>query len=155
MTQVSRLLQWSLDLDRSWQRLIVLAMDSLLCAAGVWLAFSLRLGVGQTVTTPLLEVFVVTLVLFLPVCLTTGTYRYTIRYASARTILQLASAVAILAIPLIAIFTFTSVPGVPRTVGVLVPVLFFALLAMSRMVARYLFSEFCPDTASPAISAAY
>ncbi len=141
MKQVSRLLQWSLDLDRSWKRLVVLAMDAVLCAAAVWLAFSLRLGVWQTITTPLLQVLGVTLVVFPPVFLATGTYRSVVRFAGAWTILQLASAVAMVAVPLIAIFTLYAIPGVPRTVGVLLPILFFGLLAISRMVARYLFVE--------------
>ncbi|WP_408609204.1 polysaccharide biosynthesis protein [Allopontixanthobacter confluentis] len=47
--------------------------------------------------------------------------------------------------PLISIFTFAGVSGVPRTIGVLLPLLFFFLLAMSRICGRYFFVEILRD----------
>nr|WP_232843171.1 nucleoside-diphosphate sugar epimerase/dehydratase [Allopontixanthobacter confluentis] len=55
------------------------------------------------------------------------------------------ASVLILSLPLISIFTFAGVSGVPRTIGVLLPLLFFFLLAMSRICGRYFFVEILRD----------
>ncbi len=143
--QFSSVLKWALGLDRSVKRYVVLAIDSVLCVSAIWLAFSLRLGVWQFFTPPVLKVMATTLLIFPPLFLFTGTYRSIVRFAGSRTILQLGTSVLILALPLVSIFTFAGVSGVPRTIGVLLPLLFFFLLAMSRICARYFFVEILRD----------
>jgi FlaA1/EpsC-like NDP-sugar epimerase len=39
------------------------------------------------------------------------------------------------------VFTVIGLPGVPRTIGILVPILFFLALVMSRIVVRYVISD--------------
>ncbi|MCH2486951.1 MAG: polysaccharide biosynthesis protein [Erythrobacter sp.] len=80
----------------------------------------------------------VTLVLFPIIFIATGAYRHIFRFAGSGTIMQLAHAVGILAIPLILIFTLVQFDGIPRTIAILFPILFFLLTAISRIMARYL-----------------
>lgn len=133
-----RFLRWLLTRERGFKRVVVLFTDLLLCVVAVWLAFSLRLGEWRLFTPPVQSVLLATVLLFPPIFFATGTYRNIFRFAGAGTIAQLALAVTILTIPLIAIFTVQQVPGVPRTIAFLFPLLFVGLLSVSRIVARYM-----------------
>ncbi len=90
---------------------------------------------------PLVTFTAVTLLLFPIIFFATGAYRHIFRFAGSGTILQLAHAVGILAIPLILIFTFFQFDGIPRTIAILFPILFFLLTAISRIMARYVLVE--------------
>lgn len=90
---------------------------------------------------PLVTFTAVTLILFPIIFFATGAYRHIFRFAGSGTILQLAHAVGILAIPLVLIFTFFQLDGIPRTVAILFPILFFLLTAISRIMARYILVE--------------
>lgn len=124
--------------DRRVKYAIVILADCLSCIAAVLLSFSIRLGYWQVLSKPVLQVVVVELVLFLALFLATGAYSNLFRFYGPRALGQLAMACAALALPSIAIFGLYGVPGVPRTVSVLFPLVFFVLVAMSRLAARFL-----------------
>ena len=126
-----------LALDRWMKRAMVIGVDGLLCVGSIWLAFSIRFGVWLLPQFPVATFIIVALLTWLPVFYLCGVYRVLFRYAGAGTIFDLGKAVLIYGIPLIAIFGFWTVPGVPRTVSLLQPILFFCMLALSRIVMRY------------------
>ncbi len=103
----------------------------------IWLAFSLRLGYWQLFTLPVLQTIAVTLVLFPAIFLSFGVYRNIFRFSGSGTIYQLGQAIVLLALPLIAIFAFWTVEDVPRTIAFLVPMIFFLLATLTRILARY------------------
>jgi len=130
-----------LALDRWKKRALVLSADAVTCALSAWFAFSLRLSEWMPWSPPLVTFTAVTLLLFPIIFFATGAYRHIFRFAGSGTILQLAHAVGILAIPLILIFTFFQFDGIPRTIAILFPILFFLLTAISRIMARYVLVE--------------
>jgi FlaA1/EpsC-like NDP-sugar epimerase len=67
-----------------------------------------------------------------------GVYRSIFRFAGSGTMIDLAKAICFAGGIIATIFTVFTVSGVPRTIGVLYPILFFMLLAISRIVARYI-----------------
>lgn len=125
-------------LDRGIKRAIVLWVDGILCILAVWTAFSLRLGqwdlwshgIGLTGGTAL--------AIWYPVAFFSGIYKTIFRTASSGTMVRLAQAVGLLTIAMVIIFMLISVPGIPRTIALLQPLIFFVLLALSRIVARYI-----------------
>lgn len=124
--------------DRRLKRAIVMLADSAMCAAAVLLSFSIRLGYWQFTSKPVLMMIGVELALFIALFFATGIYSNLFRFHGPRGLGQLARACLALAIPTIAIFGFYGFPGVPRTVSVLFPLVFFSLLATSRLIARFL-----------------
>jgi len=54
----------------------------------------------------------------------------------------LAKAVVLCAVPLVAVFMLWGVDGVPRTIAMIQPMVFFGLAASSRVVGRYILMEF-------------
>lgn len=125
-------------LRRGKKRAIVLWVDAILCVAAVWIAFSLRLGQWDLTSRGIDLVALAALCLWFPIALYAGVYRAIFRAVGSGMMVGLAMSVAIMAAPMIAIFMLVGVSGVPRTIAILQPMIFFLLLALSRIVARYL-----------------
>lgn len=125
-------------LHRGAKRAIVLTLDALLCVVSVWLAFSLRLGQWNLASQGVEIVALAALCLWYPIALYAGVYRAIFRAAGSGTMVRLAMSILLMTVPMLAIFTIVSIPGVPRTIAILQPMSFFLLLALSRIVARYL-----------------
>lgn len=130
-----------LGLSRGAKRGIVVLCDALLCLFSVWLAFALRLGefygVFRDYGPGMLLVGAVCIFLWLPIFYRNGTYQAIFRYAGSGTIVNLAVSCLAMMVPMVIGFMATGIVGVPRTVAVLQPIIFFLLLALSRIVARY------------------
>ena len=120
---------------------IALGIDLATCIACVWLAFSIRLGVWQLATRPVAIVIAVAIPVWLISARTFGIYRSIIRTSGSRALLDLASASSMYALPMIVVFMFVGVWGVPRTVGILQPLLFLLALSITRIVIRHLLIE--------------
>lgn len=133
-----RLLRRLVGLRRSRKFGLVLAMDALLCVAAVWIAFSLRLGEWDLWNPAIATVLAASLALWLPLFLVRGIYRSIVRFMGARTMANIAVSCLILAVVLSLIFTAHPVQGVPRTIGVILSMVFAALLIVSRLIAGYI-----------------
>ena len=129
------------NLDRRSKKIIAFVVDSVICAAAIWLAFSLRLGDWQLWNAPIRNVLIASFLIWPPIFLALGVYRSIFRFAGSGTIADLARAIAIFLSLMTLILTVIGLPGVPRTLGILVPTLFFLALVMSRIVVRYIISD--------------
>ena len=129
------------NLDRRAKKMIAFGVDSIICVFAIWLAFSLRLGDWQLWNPPIRSVLIVSFVTWPPIFLALGVYRSIFRFAGSGTITELARAIAIYLFFMTVVFTFIGLPGVPRTIGILVPILFLLALVMSRIVVRYIISD--------------
>jgi len=128
----------ALSLPRLIKCLIVLAVDISLCVLTVWLAFYLRLGEFFTLSGQVFWAGVISIAIALPIFVAFGLYRAIFRYSGLRAIYTLVR--GIMAYGLLYSFAITviGVTGIPRTVGIIQPLLLFVVLAFSRAVARYL-----------------
>lgn len=127
-----------LALDRRAKRATVVAMDGVLCILAVWIAFSLRLGEWTLGSAGVTYVIVIALIAWYPIAYRAGVYRAIFRFAGSGTIVTLGTSTALMLIPMAAIFLFWGVAGVPRTIAPMQPMIFFILLSLSRIVARYI-----------------
>ena len=129
------------ELDRRAKKIIAFMADSMICAIAIWLAFSLRLGDWQLWNSAIRNVMLASFAFWPPLFLMFGVYRSIFRFAGSGTITELARALLIFLLAMTITFTVIAVPGVPRTIGILVPILFFLGLLMSRVMVRYIISD--------------
>jgi FlaA1/EpsC-like NDP-sugar epimerase len=134
---VVALLRRIANLPRPVRGSIALGIDLVACIACVWLAFSIRLGVWQLASPPVGLVIVIAIPSWLFAARWFGIYRSIIRTSGTRALLDLAMACMLYSIPMIVTFMFVGLAGVPRTVGVLQPLLFLLSLAINRIMIRY------------------
>lgn len=112
-------------------------MDVVLCVVSVWLAFSIRIGAWDLVSPAVGMAIAVAVPSWLIAARWCGVYRSIIRFAGGRTMIDLAVACLLLSLPMMTVFMFVGIPHIPRTVGVLQPLLLMLLLALSRIAIRY------------------
>ena len=133
---LSRFAAPALALPRSVKRGVVLALDAALCVLSVWLAFYLRSGSFTPLSGPAIWPAVVSVALALPIFVTSGLYRAIFRYSGLSAMVAVGRAILLYGLAFAAIFTLWSVDGVPRTVGLIQPILLLLLVGASRAAAR-------------------
>lgn len=127
-----------LALPRFWKRLIVLAVDILLCIVTVWVAYYLRLGFWVTMYgRPILAVLI-SLALALPIFAASGMYRIVLRHAGSDAMGRSAVACALYGLGYATLITAYGFDNIPRTVGLIQPGLLFLGVAASRTAAAFL-----------------
>jgi FlaA1/EpsC-like NDP-sugar epimerase len=125
-----------LALPRSIKRLLVLLVDAGFCVLSVWLALYLRLGFFVSLSGQTVWAVIASVMLVLPIFVASGLYRAIFRYSGLAAMVSVGRATLLYGVAFSAIFTFWTVEGVPRTVGLIQPMLLMLLVGASRAVAR-------------------
>lgn len=126
-----------LALPRRVKRGCAYALDAALCVLTVWAAFSLRTGEWVPLSGYGWPAALASIVLALPIFMAFGLYRSVFRYVGWDALLAMAQAVIIYGVIYASVFTAFAVPGVPRTVGVIQPILLLIALFGTRAAVSY------------------
>ncbi|MDP3834134.1 MAG: nucleoside-diphosphate sugar epimerase/dehydratase [Hydrogenophaga sp.] len=126
-----------LHMPRVAKRLLAVAVDIALCVLTVWLALCLRLEHWVQLAPAHWWAVMGSVLMALPLFIRFGLYRAIFRYAGWNAMVSLAQAMGLYALFFTTVFTVVSVPGVPRTVGVIQPLLLLVAVGFSRVVVRY------------------
>jgi FlaA1/EpsC-like NDP-sugar epimerase len=130
-----------LALPRPVKRLIVLFVDAVLCVLTVWLAFFLRLDEWvRLFGDPFWRADIasaVSLLFALPLFITHGFYRVIFRHANLIAVSFVARAFVLYTLAFGLVVTIIGIPGVPRTIGIIQPILLLLGVGLSRAVAAY------------------
>jgi FlaA1/EpsC-like NDP-sugar epimerase len=143
---LNRLTELVLRLPRFIKRSIVLLIDIGASVASVVLAFYLRLGewilpYPVQAEYSIALVIAVTVVLAIPIFIFLGLYREIFRYSGWSALLTLSKAMALYGVIFFLIFGVIGVPGVPRTIGLIQPILLLMLVGVSRAIASFWLSN--------------
>lgn len=122
---------------RAVKRLVVLAMDVVLSLLATWLAFSLRLDTLHWPEGLQWRVYVLAPLLAIPVFIRLGLYRAIFRYTGQAALMTTAKAVLIYGGLLLGVLLWVRWENVPRSLGVLQPLIFLLLVGGSRALARF------------------
>ncbi len=129
----NRALGW----PRAVKRLVVVALDVGLAVLATWIAFTLRLDALHWPTGAQWWVYALTPALAVPVFIRFGLYRAIFRYTGQAALLATAQAVSVYGSLLLGLLLWLCWPGVPRSLGVLQPLIFLLLVGTSRALARF------------------
>ena len=130
-----------LSLPRSVKIGVVLCVDTSLIILSVWLAYYLRLGKFVTLSDTALIAVTISIFFALPIFFISGLYRAIFRYSGWPALLSLARAISIYGLLYASIFTAVGIAGVPRTVGIIQPMLLLLFIGASRALARLWLSD--------------
>lgn len=125
-----------LSIPRLGKRLIVLLVDIIICILTLWLAYYLRLGEPVSLSGNLLISSLVSIVIAIPLFMSMGLYRQIFRYSGLPSLKTLSKAIFIYGLFYATIYTVIGIQDVPRTVGIIQPILLFLFIGVSRASAR-------------------
>jgi FlaA1/EpsC-like NDP-sugar epimerase len=124
-----------LAFPRFVKQLIVLVVDVSLCLLTVWLAFYLRLGEFLSLTAAPLNSVYAALLIAIPTFVVFGLYRAIFRYSGLPAILTVTRAMLVYGLIYATLFTVIAFEGIPRTIGLIQPILLLLFVGASRAVA--------------------
>lgn len=129
-----------LSWPRPVKRLVVVAFDTVVALAAMWLAFTLRFDMLHWPQGGQWLVYALGPVLAVPVFVKFGLYRAIFRYTGLAAMLATTKAVALysaMLVPSLLWLQSLGFAGIPRSVGILQPLIFLLLIAASRALARF------------------
>ncbi|MBT8565435.1 polysaccharide biosynthesis protein [Polynucleobacter paneuropaeus] len=126
-----------LNLPRVTKIAIVLLVDISFCILSVWFAFYLRIGQWVTLSGEPMLAVVASLVFALPIFMSFGLYRAVFRYSGWAALLTIIRACAVYSLLFATLITAFGFPGIPRTIGIIQPILLLLLVGFSRAFATY------------------
>lgn len=143
---LTRSLMW----PRYVKVLTVMLVDAIISVVATWLAFSLRLDGPYVPTGFAGRVFALALVIQLASFLYFRLYQVVFRYMSLRALLTTAKAAAVHGAVLFGVLVLLRLPEIPRSLGLIQPLIVLILVAASRGLAgRVLGNESLQDTLAP------
>ena len=130
-----------LALPRPAKRAVALAVDASLIVLTVWVAFYLRLDEwvrlsGEGLFRPMWAI-AASLLIALPLFITHGFYRVIFRYSGMAAMQMVLRAFVLYGLLYASLVTAIGLPGVPRSVGIIQPLLLLLAVGTSRALARY------------------
>lgn len=125
-----------LELPRPVKRLLAILVDASLCTLAVWVALYLRLEVWLRLEGVYLWAVGISIALAIPLFIRFGLYRAIFRYAGWNATVALAQAMALYGLFYATVFTLVGIQGVPRSVGLVQPLLLLVFVGMSRLAIR-------------------
>ena len=127
---------YSLEILNKFSRIqkqsIVLLNDLLMSFFSTWFAFSLRLDIFHIPHGNQIFVYCLTISIFIPFFIKFGLYQAIFRYSSLATLKPIFLSSMSYGLLLFVILFFLKLQSVPRSIGILQPILFFILVSGSR-----------------------
>ena len=139
--QTNTIFRSFLALPRPVKRLLAVLHDAFFSGLTVWFAVCLRLERWAVWNPSYTPAVVGAVGLALPLFAYFGLYRAVFRYAGWHAMLSLIRAIAVYSLAYMVIFTIIGVPGVPRTVGIVQPLLMFLMVGISRVGVRFFLGD--------------
>lgn len=125
-----------LGLPRWAKRFVVIIVDAALCVLTVWLAYYLRLGAFVDLSGNAMWATGISIAIALPVFILSGLYRAIFRYSGWPALMAVGQAVGIYGLLYALMFTVIGIQDVPRTIGIIQPILLLLFVGGSRAFAR-------------------
>jgi FlaA1/EpsC-like NDP-sugar epimerase len=138
---INKFLRIVLLLPRPLKQLFALFLDLVLCILCVWFAFYLRLDKFFLINGAVLIAALVSIFLALPVFWFLGLYRTIFRYSGLDIMFSVSIAFLFYGVLYFFVIGVYSINDIPRSIGVIQPMLLFFGIVISRLFVKYLFSE--------------
>lgn len=126
-----------LSISRPKKRILALSADIVLCLVSVFVAFYLRLGQWVMPEGKQWLTVGASIAIALPLFVSFGFYRAIFRYAGWSALGAVAKAAIIYFFTYATFFTLIGISTVPRTLGIIQPIVLFLAIGFSRVLVRF------------------
>ena len=145
LTKINRYLSFAIALPRYVKRILAIAVDINLCVLTAWLAFYLAQGEFAALPSAVILAIETSIVFALPVFWLSGFYRAIFRYWALKVLLR---GMVVYGLFYAITVTAIGIPSVPRTIGIIQPLLLYFAITGSRLLVYLALSRLNQDDLS-------
>ena len=127
-----------INMPRYVKKIIAIIIDWSLCILCTWLAFYLRLEQFIKINNATILVVLISIFLATPVFWLVGLYKTMFRFVGSSIILTAAYAIFFYGLLYFTVIGIYGIQGIPRSIGIIQPVLLFLGILSSRIIIKYL-----------------
>ena len=135
---MNKILKFFLNISRNGKRIIVISLDFISCIFATWLALSIRLDKFIAISDEVVIASLVSFTIALPVFWFFSLYKILIRHSDTLTISLIIYPISVYSLIYFLIFSIFGAEGIPRSIGILQPILLVFLIISSRLTIKYL-----------------
>ena len=126
-------------LPRYIKKMIAVVIDISLCILCTWIAFYLRLEQFVKINDVTTPAFGISVLLSIPIFWLMGLYKTIFRFAGSSIIFTVFLATSVYSLLYFAVITVYGIQGIPRSIGIIQPILLFLAISLSRISIKFLF----------------
>ena len=126
-----------LSLNRYSKRTIVIVTDIALCVLCTWFAFILRLEEFILIKDLNFYPALISIIFVIPIFWLFGLYRTIFRYTGLSIIFTISASIFAYSILYFLVISVYSIQNVPRSIGIIQPILLFVTVITSRLSAKF------------------
>ena len=128
-----------ISLPRYTKRIIAILIDVGLCIVCTWLAFFLRLEEFVKINDVTTLAVLISIILAIPIFWLTGLYKTIFRFQGSSIIFTVFVATFAYSLLYFAVIGIYGIQGIPRSIGIIQPILLFLSISLSRISIKFLF----------------
>ncbi len=129
-------------LPRNIKKLIVFIIDIALCVVAIWLSLLIRLGEFIYFSNEIYWATILSFLIIIPLFIFSGMYQMIFRYYGWPMFLKVIKVMSIYFIVYLTIITMIGISGIPRSLGILQPIILFFLILGSRFLGPHILDSF-------------
>ena len=127
------------NLPRYSKRIIAVIVDIGLCILCTWLAFYLRLEQIIKINNVTILAVAISILFAIPIFWLMGLYKVIFRFAGPSIIFTVFVAIFAYSLLYFAVIGIYGIQGIPRSIGIIQPILLFLLISVTRISIKFLF----------------
>jgi FlaA1/EpsC-like NDP-sugar epimerase len=139
MSNLTKLSKNIINLPRYTKRIIMILIDLGLCIISTWAAFYLRLEEFVKFNDVTTLAFEVSILLAIPIFWLMGLYKTIFRFQGYSIIFTVFVAISVYALLYFAVIGIYGIQGIPRSIGIIQPILLFLVISLSRISIKFLY----------------
>ena len=136
-----KILKDLINIPRYLKRIIAIILDIGISAICVWIAFYLRLEEFIKISDAFVLSVLISVVLAIPIFWSLGLYKSMFRFEGLTIVVPMAVATIIYGFFYFTIISIYGIQGIPRSIGIIQPLLLFFGITGSRVMIKYLLSR--------------
>jgi FlaA1/EpsC-like NDP-sugar epimerase len=130
-----------INLPRFAKRIIAIIIDIGLCILSTWLAFYLRLEQFIKINDSAIIIILISVILAIPIFWLSGLYKTIFRFTGPSIIFTVFIATFAYSLLYFAVIGIYKIQGIPRSIGIIQPILLFLTISSSRLIIKFLITN--------------
>ena len=133
---IEKLFNKVLSQPRQVKTLIAIFVDFICCIFSVWFSYYLRIGNLLPLNERGIEALIISIVLIFPIFIYYGAYKNILRFSGIYALINFSKVITIYGAIYSFIFVVVGIEGVPRTIGIIQPLLILLLVSFWRILVK-------------------